>query len=205
MGLVATDPLRMIGLQAIFGDDGGVEFIALTVPGELDVAGLGLVMVDAGCTDYLFELLLAFRRKHPRLKLIVMGEETDLAFIQRVIGAGVNGYLALIAKEGEIRMAIDVVLDGSVWAPRKVLARLLEANGAGVTDSGTRMVPKITEREAQVLRLLAAGRANREIASELGIDAVTVKGHVGRLMRKVGVENRIALTLHEITRNLLQK
>lgn len=205
VGLLATDPLRLVGLQTVFGDDPGIEFVPLASSGALDVAGFALVIIDAGCTDYLFELLSSFRRKYPRLKMIVMGTNGDFEFIQRVIGAGVKGYLTHTAKESEIRMAIEIVQDGSVWAPRKVLARLLESSGKSEAAAAARAVPKITKREEQVLRLLAAGQPNREIASTLGIDAVTVKAHVGRLMRKVGVENRIALTLHEITRNLIQK
>ena len=90
-----------------------------------------------------------------------------------------------------------------MWAPRKVMARLLESaaseNRNNVAD------PKFTEREGQVLRLLVAGRANKEIADVLGIDVNTVKAYVGRLMRKMGVENRIALTVLAVNRKLLSK
>jgi DNA-binding NarL/FixJ family response regulator len=84
-----------------------------------------------------------------------------------------------------------------------VLARLLEAS-AGERRNAT-PEPKFTEREAQVLQLLVAGRPNREIAEALGIDAATVKAHVGRLMRKMGVDNRIALSVQAVNRNLVAK
>jgi DNA-binding NarL/FixJ family response regulator len=160
-------------------------------------------MIDAACTDHLFELLETFRRSRPHLKLIVIGLDDSQEYIARVIGAGAKGYLAHTAKENEIRMALDIVTDGSVWAPRKVLARLLESSrGEASLSSGE---PRFTERESQVLKLLVAGRPNREIAAALGIDAATVKAHVGRLMRKVGVENRIALTMQAVNRNLVAK
>jgi DNA-binding NarL/FixJ family response regulator len=100
-------------------------------------------------------------------------------------------------------MAIDIVLDGSVWAPRKVLANLLEAARTTAANGNTDLTVKITEREQQVLRLLVAGRPNREIGKTLGIDEGTVKAHVGRLMRKVGVENRIALTMRAVEKKLV--
>ena len=203
VGLLASDPLRILGLEAMFADESGIEVVPLT--GVLDVAGFSLVMIDAGYTEHLFELLAMLRRKHSQLKMIVIGLESDPAFIQRVIGAGVKGYLTHMAKESEIRMAIDIVEDGSVWAPRKVLAKLVEESSAIAHEPVAKIAPKITQREEEVLRLLVAGRANREIASSLGIDAVTVKAHVGRLMRKMGVQNRIALSMHAVTRNLLQK
>jgi len=204
IGLVATDPLRIIGLQAMFSQS-GAEVIALSVPGALDAPGVSLILVDAGCTDHLFELLATFHRRRPRMRLIVIGMQEDHGYIQKVIGAGAKGYLTHMAKESEIRLAIEIVQDDSVWAPRKVLARLLESSAAETANAAVESAPKFTDREVQVLRLLVAGSPNREIARELGIDAVTVKAHVGRIMRKVGVANRIALTVETLNRNLLEK
>jgi DNA-binding NarL/FixJ family response regulator len=203
MGLIATDSLRILGLQGIFSEDGKAEVIPLSVPGALDASGVSLILIDAACTDHLFELLATFRRSRPHLRLIVIGLEEDHEYIQRVIGAGAKGYLTHMAKESEIRLAIDIVQDGSVWAPRKVLARLLDSS-TGEARTGS-PEPKFTERESQVLKLLVAGRANREIAAALGIDSATVKAHVGRLMRKVGVANRIALTMQAVNRNLVDQ
>ena len=202
VGLLAMDPLRLVGLETIFADASRLELISLTVPGSLDLAEFALVVIDAGCTEHLFELLAGLRKKHPRLKVIVIGMEGDHGYIQRVIGAGAKGYLTHMAKESEIRMAIEIVLDGSVWAPRKVLAKLLEENDAAESEAANK-TPKITAREGEVLGLLVAGRPNREIARSLGIDEVTVKAHVGRLMRKLGVENRISLTVLAVERRLL--
>ncbi|HEU4635586.1 MAG TPA: response regulator transcription factor [Edaphobacter sp.] len=203
IGLIATDPMRVVGLQTIISEDGGADVMTVASPGALDTSGVSLVLVDAACTDHLFELLDTFRRSRPHLRLIVIGLEEDHDYIQKVIGAGAKGYLSHTARENEIRLAIEIVRDGSIWAPRKVLARLLEAN-AGVRR-GPLTEPRFTERETQVLELLVAGRPNREIAEALGIDAATVKAHVGRLMRKMGVENRIALSVQAVNRNLVRK
>jgi len=203
IGLIATDPLRVLGLQTIISEGVSTEVISVTDPGTLDASGVSMVMIDAACTDHLFELLETFRRSRPHLRLVVIGLEEDHDYIQKVIGAGAKGYLTHTARENEIRLAIEIVRDGSVWAPRKVLARLLEA-----TTNDRRAVPpepKFTERETQVLQLLVAGRPNREIAKALGIDAATVKAHVGRLMRKMGVDNRIALSVQAVNRNLVAK
>ena len=203
LGLIATDPLRVLGLQTIFSDDTQTEIIALSGPGALDASGVSLILIDAACTDHLFELLETFRRSRPHFRLIVIGLEESHDYIQQVIGAGAKGYLAHTARENEIRLAIDIVRDGSVWAPRKVLARLLEAStGEG---RGVQAEPKFTERESQVLELLVAGRPNREIAEALGVEPKTVKAYVGRLMQKVGVDNRIALTMQAVSRNLVAK
>jgi len=203
IGLIATDPLRVLGLQTIIAEGGSAEVIAVDGPGALDASGVSLILIDAACTDHLFELLETFRRSRPHLRLVVIGLEDDHDHIQRVIGAGAKGYLAHTARENEIRLAIEIVRDGSVWAPRKVLARLLEASAADRHSVAAE--PKFTERETEVLQLLVAGRPNREIAEAMGIDAATVKAHVGRLMRKMGVDNRIALSVQAVNRNLVAK
>jgi DNA-binding NarL/FixJ family response regulator len=205
LGLVATDPLRILGLQTIFSEDavkgGPVEIIPLSVPGALDASGVSLILIDAACTDHIFELLATFRRTRPHLRLIVLGLEEDHEYIQRIIGAGAKGYLAHTAKSSEVRLAIEIVQDGSAWAPRKVLANLLDLSST--EERRTDVEPKFTERESEVLKLLVEGHPNRVIAGELGIDLATVKKHVGALMRKVGVKNRIALSVQVVNRKLL--
>jgi DNA-binding NarL/FixJ family response regulator len=205
MGLLATDPLRILGLQTIFPEDGPVEVVPLSIPGVLDDSGVSLILIDSACTEHIFELLATFRRIRPQIKLIVLGLAEDHESIQRIIGAGAKGYLPHSAKESEIRLAIEIVQDGSVWAPRKVLARLLELSEEEAARAKVAEEPKFTEREGEVLRLLVAGHPNRVIAEEMGIDLMTVKAHVGRLMRKVGVENRIALSVQAVHRNLVGK
>jgi len=197
LGVVATDPLRVIGLKTIFCENAQFELVHLSVPGALDDASLCLVLIDAECVPHLLELIGTFRRARPQLKLIVLGNETTPDYIQSVIGAGAKGYLPLTSGESEIRMAIDMVRDGSVWAPRKILSRLLDSQRNPGRSSGE--APCFTAREREILNLLRAGKPNREIARTLGIDEGTVKAHIGRLMRKVGVNNRIALTVHPFT------
>lgn len=203
IGLVATDPMRILGLQTIFAEGGPIKIVLLSVPGAMDASGVSLILIDAACTDHIFELLAAFQRARPYLRLIVLGLEEDHDYIQRIIGAGAKGYLAHTAKESEIRLAIDVVQDGSAWAPRKVLANLIDVSSAEARRVDFASAPKFTERERQVLGLLVEGHPNRMIADELGIDLATVKKHVGRLMRKVGVDNRIALSVQVVNRKLI--
>jgi len=207
VGMVATDSLRIAGMQAILrtgpkGQEPFAEIVPLSVPGILNDGGLRIVMLDASCTDHLFELMETFRRVRPLVRLIVIGDSDEQEYIQRVIGAGAKGYLTQTAREAEVRMALEIVNDGSVWASRKVLARLLDST----TDNGIRGAGKVefTTRELEVLRHLVTGLGNREIAEALGIDEKTVKAHISRLMRKVRVTNRIGLTLHALDYDLNQ-
>lgn len=200
VGVIAADPLRSVGLEAILNDIDGLQAEAVRVDAIASSEGLAAIVLDARIAgDHLNELLTRLRREVPSVKVIVLGATLEPERVQAVIGAGAKGYLAETAGEDEIRMALDVVLDGSVWAPRKVLARLIEAGGvagtqaaAGATDP---ISSKMTPREMEVLALLMDGRSNRDIAQAMGIDETTVKAHLGRMLRKTGATNRVELTL----------
>jgi DNA-binding NarL/FixJ family response regulator len=217
VGVVAADPLRSIGLLAILEETVGVDAVRLGMSEDREVQGLNEMQAlsagkESGAFDALLldtrlpldelsELIARIRRDHGGLKVVVMGAQIDPHYVQSVIGAGAKGYLAETASEGEIRMAMDVVLDGSIWAPRKVLARLIDAGGVsfgGLASGSDSVVGVMTPRELEVLHLLMDGRTNRDIASAMGIDEVTVKAHLGRMLRKTRSSNRVELTLRAI-------
>lgn len=202
IGLVASDPLRLVGMEAILSELPGMEPVPVEVDQVSATPELAVLMLEARSGgDGLQELITKLRRENPQLRIIVVGEGLDPLLIEQVIGAGAKGYLAETASESEIRMALEVVLDGSVWAPRKVLARLLEGGSSASSSapaSGDRIEKRMTAREREVLELLMDGRSNRAIAEALGIDEATVKAHLGRMLRKTGAHNRVELTLRAI-------
>ena len=200
IGLVGTDSLRIVGLQVILGHGIHFEMFPLAAPKALDEAVMDLVIIDSSATPHIFQLIASFRRLRPQIRLIVLGNENDLDHIERMIGAGVKGYLSHTASEDELKLAVDIVRDGSVWAPRKVLARLLETSQAERQVADTQEI-RFTRRESEVLRLLVQGQPNRDIALALGVDEGAVKAHLGRLMRKAGVDNRTALSMRALERH----
>jgi len=196
LGLVVADELRLAGLRTILGDLERCEIVPLVPPVGVNTADLALVVIDATSVGDVLAAIAMFRRMRPGLAVMVLGEDDDPEYIERVIGAGAKGYLTHTARPGEVQMAVAVVLDGSVWAPRKVLSRLLD----NTLREAPAAVVRFTKRELEVLRLLVMGHPNRQIAQALGVDEGTVKAHMGRLMRKAGVGNRTALTMRALER-----
>ena len=192
IGVVSGDALRVEGLRVILA--GLCELLPLTAPDTLRTEDLAMVMIDAP-EDGLLDLMAAFRRSRPGLRLMVLGSRTEPAYIQRVVASGAKGYLLHTASAKEILMAVEVVADGSIWAPRKVLASLIDTYAPSEPRPP---VVHLTPREREVVDLLIAGRANREIAATLGVETKTVKSHVGRLFQKFGVPNRVALTVRAL-------
>jgi DNA-binding NarL/FixJ family response regulator len=103
-------------------------------------------------------------------------------------------------------MAVDAINSGTIWAPRRLLSKLVDRfmkdPGSSIVDAGSHL----TDREYQVLDLILEAQPNREIARQLGIEERTVRSHVGRLMRKTGVGNRVGLSMYALNhRKLLDK
>ncbi len=203
IGVVAADPLRAVGLVAILEDNLDVEALSLNLEQAFEVEPMLAVLLDSRASlDAVIDIVGRLRRVRPGLKIIVMSEPMDPEHVQAVIGSGAKGYLSDNSSESEIRMAMEVVLDGSIWAPRKVLARLIDAGSANAAQAGTAAAAanvaveaSMTPREREVLHLLMDGRSNRDIAGAMGIDEVTVKAHLGRMLRKTRSANRVELTL----------
>jgi DNA-binding NarL/FixJ family response regulator len=131
-----------------------------------------------------------------------MGPDADDEVILQAITAGAKAYLEASATPQQVEQAIVIVSQGSIWAPRRVLSIFVDR----ATKSSRAVTPALaqfTAREIQVLKLLVAARSNREIARNLGIEERTVKAHVAKLMRKVGVENRIALSIYAVTNSIV--
>jgi len=202
VGVVAADPLRLLGLLTILEEALGLQAVGLTLEGIAAEKKLAALLIDVrSCEEGLTDVIARLHQERTELKIVVVGETLDAGLIQTVIGAGAKGYLLETSDEKEICMAMEVVLDGSVWAPRKVLARLIDASGAVAVAGqveGDGIAEKMTPREQEVLRLLMDGNTNRHIAEAMGIDEVTVKAHLGRMLRKTGASNRVELTLRAL-------
>jgi DNA-binding NarL/FixJ family response regulator len=148
-------------------------------------------------------ILDSIRRARPALKLIVIGPEGNDEQVLESIIAGARAYLDLTADTDIVRQAIEVVTGGSIWAPRRLLSKLIDRLLKIPDSSMTNGNLHLTAREKEVLDLILQARSNREIARQLGIEERTVKAHVGRLMRKTGADNRIELTMHAMNRPLM--
>jgi DNA-binding NarL/FixJ family response regulator len=144
-----------------------------------------------------FALMARLKTRQPEMKLLAMGTGGSDEAMMAAITAGAKGWLEETASPEQILQALDVVIAGSVWAPRRVLAKLVERAYASPVIPARigRESLHFTDRETEVLRHLVLARSNREIAQALSIREQTVKSYVTRLMRKVGVENRIALSM----------
>jgi len=203
MAVVESDPLRFIGFRALLDSEPDLELHALTAAEIATRSDIDLILLGSRGSQNLFDIMAGLKASRPDLRILVTGMNADDETILKALAAGAKGYVDESAPPSEFTQAIRIVHQGSVWAPRRVLAMFIER----VTSSPGRIFPAgrvvFTDREKEVLELLVAGRSNKEIGAVLGIEERTVKAHVAKLMRKVGVQNRIALSVHAITHSLV--
>jgi DNA-binding NarL/FixJ family response regulator len=203
IAVVESDPLRFVGFRALFDSESDFELVSATLPDISALTGIDLVLLGNRAGQNLFDVMASLKAARPDLRIIVTGSGIDEETILKAIASGAKGYVDEAATPAEFVQAIRIVNQGSVWAPRRVLSMFIER----VSSSPGRIFPAgrvtFTDREKEVLEMLVAGRSNKEIGAALGIEERTVKAHVAKLMRKVGVQNRIALSVHAITHSLV--
>lgn len=208
IGIIAGEPVRMEGLRLIFdqpSEQGRPRLVPVvgTLRELLKDVSLRHIVVDINSSAGGFELLESVRKSRGDVRLIVIGPENEDDVVLNAITAGARAYLGSSADPETVRQAIQIVVSGSIWAPRRLLSRLIDRL-LGVAESTASQDPiSLTDREKEVLELVLLAKSTREIAKQLRIEERTVKAHIGRLMRKTGAENRVELCVRALNRSLL--
>jgi DNA-binding NarL/FixJ family response regulator len=210
IGVAADEPIRVAGLVSVFDQprretQAQLAPVIASLPELLAQNDIEYIVVDLLSAPDAFEALERIVRERPDVRSIVIGPEGDDELVLNAIIAGARGFLGQSAGPELVRNAIEVVTSGSIWAPRRLLCRvidrLLKVRGAAQEADNK----QLTMRERQVLELIMGAHSTREIASRLGIEQRTVKAYVGRLMRKSGADNRIKLSMSALGRSMKPK
>jgi DNA-binding NarL/FixJ family response regulator len=203
IAVVDSDILRFVGFHALLESERDFELI-YTSPSDIDrLDRIDVILLGNRQDKDPFHDVAKLRATYPSLQIIVIGSRMREETILEALASGAKGYVDEAASATEVVRAIRVVREGSVWASRIVLSMFVEyaTLRAGRTFS-VRSVT-FTPREQEVLESLVKGRSNKEIGRPLGIKVRTVKSHVAKLMRKLGVRNRIALSSYAIAHSLI--
>ncbi|HKT02202.1 MAG TPA: response regulator transcription factor [Rugosimonospora sp.] len=147
------------------------------------------------------------RAEHPRTQVVVLTTYAEDADILAALRAGALGYLTKDAGRVQIAHAVRSAAAGQSVLDPQVQRRLLAAASAGVPDapdarSDPGLPDGLTAREVDVLRLIAGGLSNREIAGKLYVSEATVKSHINRLFAKTGVRDRAQAVQYAYRHNL---
>jgi DNA-binding NarL/FixJ family response regulator len=203
IALVESDPLRLVGFRALLESELDLEIVSAPLPEIANQANIDAVLIGDRPGQNLFDTISNLKVMRPDVPIIVIGPSTDDKIMLNAIVCGARGYVFDGASPSELARAIRVVCQGSVWVSRRVLSMFVELaiNRPKRMRSGANEA--ITEREKEVLEMLVTGLSNKEIGAPLGIVERTVKAHIAKMMRKVGVHSRIELSVYAVAHLLV--
>ena len=138
-----------------------------------------------------------------RVKVLPLTRHTDAGYIEQLLRAGASGYVLKQSRSEEVVHAVRAVAAGGTYLDPAIANRALtsavQRGGAGT--SGSR--PKLSGREGDVLRMVASGYSNKEIAAQLGLSVKTVESHKANAMSKLGTRSRIDVVRYALLQGWL--
>ena len=158
--------------------------------GSADVALLDRLLPDGNGVT----LVPLLKRKNTRVIMLTMAEEDHE--IAEAVGAGVAGYVLKTADPEQILGAIRTVLDGNTLFPVHVIERMAKGEFTGDALS------KLSNRERQIVELVAGGMSNKVIGKKLGLSDNTVRNHLHNIMEKLGMANRVQIATFALKHGL---
>ena len=177
----------------------GREAIEAVARLDPDVVLMDIAMPGLGG----IEAALEMKKQGRRAKILILSQYEDREYVRRLLKAGVSGYVLKKSAGAELANAIRAVYRGGlVLDPEVARTAMEEANPAspGTADP----YDALTDREKQVLKLVAEGKSNKEVAEVLGISVKTAMSHREHVMEKLGVHNRTELVRFAIKRGVIR-
>lgn len=173
----------------------GREAIDAAIKLEPDVIVMDIAMPEINGVEATRQIL----RERPRTRIVILTMHKDSAYVREALRAGAKGYLLKDSIDGELVGAVRAVARGDAYLSPSVSATVLDDYQEQVTDP----MDLITNRERQVLQLLAEGKTSKEVAIDLNISTYTVDAHRSRIMKKLQLKTGRDLVRFALKRGLI--
>ena len=161
-----------------------------------DVILLDVVMPDQSGLEIIPTLL----QEHPEVRILVLSMQDDPQYVREALAAGARGYVLKEAADNEVVAAVREVASGGRYVHPELGARLVAAESEERRRANE---DPLSERESEVLRLLALGHTNQEIAKQLFISVRTAETHRAHIMQKLRLSSRAELVRYALERGLM--
>jgi two-component system response regulator NreC len=162
-----------------------------------DVILLDVVMPDQSGLEIIPTLL----QEHPEVRILVLSMQDDPRYVREAFAAGARGYVLKEAADNEVVAAVREVASGGRYVHPELGARLVAAESEERRRANE---DPLSERESEVLRLLALGHTNQEIAKQLFISVRTAETHRAHIMQKLRLSSRAELVRYALERGLME-
>ena len=165
-----------------------------------------VILMDIGMPRYGgLEATIALRKTDPNIKILVLTQYDDREYVSRFLKAGVSGYLLKTAVGSELLNAIRAVHRGEFYLFSSIASEVVAGYlGKDKKSEGEDLYEKLSDREKQVLKLIAEGQSHKEIASCLSISVKTVIAHQTNISEKLYIHSRTALVKFAISKGIIK-
>jgi two-component system response regulator NreC len=188
-------------LQIVGEAENGAQALRLTDELDPDVVLMDISMPDMNG----IEATRRIKADHPNVAVLALTMHEDDQYFFEMLGAGASGYVPKRAAPNDLLSAIHAVQKGGVFLFPSVARSLVQDYLQRSAHAGTagRSFDAVTDREREVLTLIAQGRSNQEIADQLVISAKTVNRHRENIMAKLNLHSRVELVHYAIEKGLI--
>ena len=211
--------LTRMGLMAVLSEFPQIKFIGEAESAEEAISKLEaskdapeVLLLDLGLPGMNgIEMAQEVRKRWPEIKIIILTSHNEEQEVIAALGAGAQAYVLKDVKPDRLVHVIETVQDGAVWLDPAIASMVLTL----VNDPTSLNLQKrqafveanpeseLTERELEVLQLIVAGKSNPEIAEELCISIHTAKAHVGSILNKLCVNDRVQAAIKALKENIV--
>lgn len=195
------------GLKQLLELEGDFKVIAEACDGVDCLEKLSVIKPDVLLLDINMpnlnglEVLLKMKERRMKVKVLVLTVHNEVEYLLKAIEIGVNGYLLKDSESSELKKAINAVVSGEDYIQPSMIP-VLNSKKIDVNNDNVK-IEKLTKRELEVLKLLAYGMYNKEVAEKLNISERTVKNHVSNIFKKIEVTDRTQAAVFAIRNNLI--
>jgi DNA-binding NarL/FixJ family response regulator len=197
-------------MRALLETDAAIDIVAEASDGQEALRLCETALPDVAILDVAMpklngiEVAARAHRQRPGLGVIVLSMHSDEAYVVRALSAGARGYLLKEATDDDLLPAVRAVAAGKTFFSPAVSALLLEDHVRHLRQRGLEdSYHLLTDREREVLQLLAEGRSNKEAAAALDVGLSTIETHRANLMQKLDLHNTAEIVLYAVRKRII--
>jgi nitrate/nitrite response regulator protein narL len=208
--IMIADDHSMIreGLKSLLELEGDIQVVAEAEDGVDCLEKLKICIPDVLLLDINMprknglEVLQTLKSSKSKIKVLVLTVHNEVEYLMKAVDIGVDGYILKDSESAELKKAIFSIVEGENYIQPSLIpslnSKMIEKN----RDEGK--IESLTKRELEVLKLLAVGMYNKEVAEKLNISERTVKNHVSNIFKKIEVTDRTQAAVFAIRNNLIE-
>lgn len=208
--LADDHPVVREGLKALVNAQPDLEVVGDVADGRAAIEQAthlrpDLIIMDISMPDMNgIEATKALQRVCPDVKIVALSVHEDASYVRELLGAGASGYVIKRTAPAVLLQAIRAVAAGGTYLDPVVAGALVSRFVRQRPTAAEAATGELSEREAEVVRLVALGHTNKEIATQLSISVKTVETYKARAMEKLGLHSRAALVRYAVGRGWLR-